>query len=95
MMMMLMMMMMMMMMMRWWVPLSDTTLADNGEIIVISSAHPGHPLLFARHETSVREILKEEVLRMQVRPEGTAVADVSVVSTPSRAVASEGTAASV
>ena len=37
----------------------------------------------------MREILKEEVLRMQVRPEGTAAADVSVVSTPFRGVARE------
>ena len=37
----------------------------------------------------MREILKEEVFRMQVRPEGTAAADVSVVSKPFRSVARE------
>jgi hypothetical protein len=63
---------------------------DDGEI-VISSAHPDRPLRFTRRETSVREMLEEEVSRMQaedqVRPEGVPPQDVEVPVRP------EGTAA--
>jgi len=66
---------------------NSPTLVDDGEIVV-SGAHPDRPLRVTRREVSVREILEEEVSRMQaedtVRPTASAPTDTEEPATAAR-----------
>jgi hypothetical protein len=77
---------------------NSPTLVNDGEIVV-SGAHPDRPLRFTRREVSVREILEEEVSRMQaedpIRPEGVPHQDAELPVRPEGTPATIGTYADV